>query len=456
MRTLTTMTMAALLLLLGSIGPAAAADAQPLKVAPFTIDATPPVGSPLAYDPMEKVVMPLKAKGIVLIGEGEPIVLCAVDWIGIGNDGHKAWRQGLAEAAGTTPDRVTVHSLHQHDAPRCDFSANRLLAEHGLDGAMFNVEFARKAIDRTAGAIKKAMKDPETITHVGLGKGRVEKVASNRRMLGADGKVEKMRWTASRDEELRSRPPGIIDPMVRLVSLWNDDEPVTVLSYYATHPQSYYRTGGANPDFPGIARKMREEATGAHHVHFTGAGGNIGAGKWNDGSEKYRRILAERLAAGMKKAWESTEKSKISAADLGWAVEPVALPPADHLDEQQLASTVANDDAKPSSRTAAAKALAWLRRCESGDKIDLGCLRLGNARILHMPGELVVEYQLAAQAMRPDKFVAMAAYGDYAMGYICLAHHYWQGGYESSDRASRVAPSVETVLMQAMQTLLAE
>ena len=30
-----------------------------------------------------------------------------------------------------------------------------------------------------------------------------------------------------------------------------------------------------------------------------------------------------------------------------------------------------------------------------------------------MPGELFVEYQLAAQQMRPNDFVAMAAYGDY-------------------------------------------
>jgi hypothetical protein len=73
-----------------------------------------------------------------------------------------------------------------------------------------------------------------------------------------------------------------------------------------------------------------------------------------------------------------------------------------------------------------------------------------------MPGELAVEYQLAAQALRPDRFVAMAAYGEYAMGYISMAHHYWQGGYEASERASRVAPEVEAVLMRGMETLLAE
>ena len=38
--------------------------------------------------------------------------------------------------------------------------------------------------------------------------------------------------------------------------------------------------------------------------------------------------------------------------------------------------------------------LAWLRRCQAGHKIDVSCLSLGKARLLHLPGELFVEYQL--------------------------------------------------------------
>ena len=72
-----------------------------------------------------------------------------------------------------------------------------------------------------------------------------------------------------------------------------------------------------------------------------------------------------------------------------------------------------------------------------------------------MPGELFVEYQLAAQKMRPDCFVAMSAYGDYAPGYIGTKIAYGQGGYETSQRATRVAPEVEAVLMGAMRKLLA-
>ena len=77
-----------------------------------------------------------------------------------------------------------------------------------------------------------------------------------------------------------------------------------------------------------------------------------------------------------------------------------------------------------------------------------------NAHILHMPGELFVEYQLAAQKMKPDAFVCMAAYGDYGPSYIGTKIAYSQGGYETSRRASNVAPEVEEVIMHGMRALL--
>ncbi|MHB1562390.1 MAG: hypothetical protein ACYC61_33535, partial [Isosphaeraceae bacterium] len=212
--------------------------------------------------------------------------------------------------------------------------------------------------------------------------------------------------------------------------------------------------GLANPDFPGMARDAREKATGVPHIHFDGAGGNIGAGKWNDGSPSNRQVLADRVADGMARAWESTTRTPIAAADLGWSSIPVKLPVSPHLDEGSLRKILDDPSKPPLARGDAARELAWLLRCRAGDTIDVTCLRLGKARVLHLPGELFVEYQLAAQKMRPDLFVAMAAYGDYAPGYIGTAVAYPQGGYETGPRASLVAPEVEGVLMDAIRKLL--
>src|SRR6187455_2550868 len=89
--------------------------AEPLRVGTFDIDASPPIGSPMAYDPTKEVLIPLSCRGVVVVGAEKPIVLCAVDWLGIANASHREFREALAKAAGTTPDRVAVHTLHQHD-----------------------------------------------------------------------------------------------------------------------------------------------------------------------------------------------------------------------------------------------------------------------------------------------------------------------------------------------------
>ena len=65
------------------------------------------------------------------------------------------------------------------------------------------------------------------------------------------------------------------------MSFWTDTEPVVVLTWYATHPPSYYLTGVAHPDLSGMARYLRESTlNGILHVYFNGAVGDIGAGKY--------------------------------------------------------------------------------------------------------------------------------------------------------------------------------
>ena len=426
-----------------------------IKIATFDVDATPPVGAMMAYNPVRRVdELTLRCRGIILIGAGEPIVLCALDWIGLYNEGHDAFRETLATAVGTTPQRVSVHCLHQHDAPACDFSAERLLVEAGHQNiGRYESAFARELLRRLSTAVKAAMPAARPITHYGYGAAEVEGVASNRRILGPDGKVRVTRYTATADPAVRAEPVGTIDPVVSLLSFWDGDQPVACLTYYACHPQSYYRTGIPSPDFPGIARFIRgQELNETLHVHFNGAGGNIGAGKYNDGAHKNRLILATRLADGMQRAFENTTKAPLTASAVAWQTEPVSLPLAKYLDKDKLAEQVKNFNVN--QNFGAPEELAFVQRTLSSRKIDLGCLSVGDVRVVHMPGELFIEYQLAAKAMRPDLKVMMAAYGDNGPGYIGTEIAYTQGGYEVEPRSSLTAPEVETVLMNGMKKLL--
>ena len=283
----------------------------------------------------------------------------------------------------------------------------------------------------------------------------MDKVASNRRILGPDGKVQYTRWTATKDPAVRDLPVGTIDPVLRLISLWNGDTPLVALTYYATHPQSYYRTGRANPDFPGIARNQRQEATGVVHVHFNGAGGNITAGKWNDGAPANRQVLADRLAAGMAQAWDTTRKQPISAARPGLA-EPAGAAARGAGPGREEAVGRPGGQGSQRGRAGVRPPSTWsgsaaARRRTGSTSPACGSAEPGSCTC---PASCSSSTNWPRQQLRPDLFVCLAAYGDYAPGYIGTEIAYSQGGYETSPGVSLVAPSVEGLLLETLRKLL--
>jgi len=280
-------------------------------------------------------------------------------------------------------------------------------------------------------------------------------VASNRRILGDDGKVKAVRWSATVDAAVRAEPEGVIDPLGRVISFWDGDTPVAALTYYACHPQSKYDLGKVSADVPGIARAKMEAALGCPVIHFNGAAGNVTAGKYNDGDIANRPVLAGRLYDGLHAAWDATVKSPLAADDVALDARTLALPQRAEVDEASERKMLADAAADAGQRRNAAVEVAWIDRNREGIQVPLSCLHLGDIRLLQMPGELFIEYQLAAQQMRPDIPVVMAAYGEYGMGYIGTCVAYPQGGYETQIHVSRTAPEVEKLLMESMRDMLA-
>jgi hypothetical protein len=429
--------------------------AQQIRVGTFNVDATPPIGAPVAYAKTRSVTDPLSARGVVILSEQPPVVLCAVDWIGISNEGQDVWKTKLAKAANTTVDRVSVHALHQHDGPICDFTIEKILSEYNLGGISIDNAFVTGVIQKTADAVSEAIKTAKPVTRVGFGQAKVENVASNRRILGPDGKVSIIRWSSTTDPAAIAAPEGTIDPWLKSVSFWNDSKPLAILTYYATHPQSHYGKGDVTCEFIGIARNEREKTLGIPHIHFNGAGGNITAGKYNDGAPATRPILAARVALAMQQAWEQTTTTQLSGKDLVWKNVKVQLPLGKNINEADLRKRLSDTQSSYTEKYAAAEKLAWYQRSTAGEKVNISALRIGTNWLLNLPGELFVEYQLYAQKLRPaGEQVCTAAYEEYGPGYIGTKVSYTQGGYETTDIVSGVAPEVEDVLMQAIKTVL--
>lgn len=423
-------------------------------VAFFCTDATPTLGSPVAYAPARSITDSLSARGVVLTGIGQPVVIVTVDWITVANEGLSVFKEKLAKTAGTQPDRVTIHVLHQHDTPRCDFSTERLMAEHCLGGLRHDSIYLHQVIGNTCLALGEAMKNSLPLTHVSVGKAKVEKVASNRRILGEDGKVAIVRFSKSTDPKAMEAPEGLIDPWLKSVSFWSGDKPVVSLSYYATHPQSYYGQGDVTAEFIGMARKAREIKTGTPQLFFIGAAGNVAAGKYNDGSEAMRPVLAARIEKAMEAAGENPKKNALTTAN-SWNSAIIQLPAAAHMKADSLLAVLRDTvNATPDARFGAARKIAWLDQQKKGVGINISALQIGTISLLHLPSELFIEYQLEAQQMRPDHEVCTAAYGEGGQGYIGTLIAYSQGGYEVEPRVSMVAPESEKILHDAIRKVL--
>ncbi len=426
------------------------------KLSVFRHDITPPPGHPLCagwYPPCQGVADRVFANGVVLHpASSAPIVLCALDWAELSNGEHALWRERLAAAAGTTADRVAVHCTHAHDSPWPDRDAQDILDAHGKPDVIMFRAWCDDVLAGVAAAVADSLTSARPVTATRSGRAKVDRIASNRRIIGTDGKSIGVRWTKCTDAALRAEPEGLIDPYLKTLSFWDGTDKLAALHYYAVHPTSIDRTGMVTCEFPGIARDRLAEREGVPHIYFTECAGNITPGKYNDGVADNRELFTRRILAAM----EASEQNAVehAACEPLWKTVPVLLPPRPDQREEELIALIAKDD--PASLKLASRAaiiLAFQKRMREGQAIPVGALHLGSAiSLVHLPGEAFMEYQKHAQACAPDAFVAVPSYGDCGPGYITMAHSFDEGGYEPCD--AFCSGGSEAILKQAITEVM--
>ena len=427
-----------------------------LRVATFRCDVTPPLGFlayPPTFKPLEKIEHPLLAKGIVLDDRARRYVLCAIDWCALCNSTYDLFRRKVAESARADPARVAVHTVHQHTAPLADNDAYRLLLQTSDPPPCPDLRFFEAMADRLGAAVKESLGRLQPFDRIGAGEGKVERVASTWRLIDKDGKVRRPRWSlvTGKDLPLRNEPEGLIDPMLKTITLAQSDKPLARLHYYASHPQSFYHDPRVTYDSPGMAREELEKKEGVFQVYFTGCAGDILVGKYNDGTPATRAAFAQRLVAGMETAIAAT---RFAAADsIQWRSIEVRLPlyagPGRTVAEN--CARMADPKVDAGGRLEfGAMLVAFANRIDR--PLALSGLQIGRVHILDLPGECLVDHQLFAQRSSPGDFVAVAAYTDLGPGYICTDKAFEEGGYEPTDTA--VGPGFEPVLKAAIVKLL--
>jgi len=419
------------------------------RVGTFRADVTPPPGEPLIWvTPVVQVEDPLWAKGIVLDDSGQRYVLCAMDWCGISNSTLALLRSSLARAAGTEVSRVALHSVHQHTAPYIDGDAYLLLEKLPQPPLRLSRAFLDQVASRLAAAVKESLGRLAPFDRIGTGEGRVSRVASARRIVIEGGKVLTRFSGDGGKPQMAAFPEGAIDPALKTITLARGDRPLVRIHYYATHPQTFCCDGRVSGDFVSRAREALERKENVFQVYFTGCSGDVTAGKYNDGSLGAREELARRLQEGMQAAIAATRLE--TAGRLAWRTTPLALPArADAVMAAHRAKLEAPGKFSGTELYRAAIAVAYAARKRP---LELSSLEIGRVRILHLPGEPMLEFQTYAQRLRPENFMAVAGYGDISPGYLCTDQAFAQGGYEPS--ASNAGPGTEALVKAAIRQLL--
>ncbi len=361
----------------------------------------------------------------MLCGRNEkPIVLLALDWCELRNGAYDRWRDVLANRAGTTRERILLHCVHQHDAPYADIEAQRMLEEEGESWAMFERTFFQQALRRVSESLAQSLDAQRPVTHIGLGKARVDRIASNRRVVLPDGEVTFGRGSTTADKAIRNAPEGTIDPWLRTLSFWNESQPLAAVSSYATHPMSYYGRGGVSADFVGLARRRHQQQNPeVFQIYLTGCSGDVTGGKYNDPARPHesRQIFADRLQSGMSEAWTSTERIPLEHVD--FRCEPLHLEPRTQgpFAREAMQKRLQNDSLSKGNRLQAALGLSWHGRVAIGQPIHIPVLDLGPVQCMLLPAEAFVGYQLYAQRIRSNEMVLVGGYSECAPGYIPTA-----------------------------------
>lgn len=429
----------------------------PLKLATFQVDVSCVPGVPLLASPQQGIRAvrdPQYARGLVLRWGRRCFVLCAIDHCSIQNRAHDQLRRALGRAAGCPESHVAAHVVHQHDAAYVDCEEASLLA--GRRSSRAPVEWWDQVVDRIVAATARAVKRMRAVTAVGAGSARVADCASNRRIVGSDGRVIGMRFSLCDEPRLKRRPVGLIDPMLDSLVFIGRRGPIASVSFYASHPQAAWGWGTVSADVPGEAlRLLTARYPEAFHMYFTGCGANVTFGKFTTmDRERNIRVLGRRLFDGMRLAFEQAVERREPLRQAALRTRRAELP-LRAFDRRQTRRVLCDGNASDRDASAAAAQWAFFTRSAKDRRALVQTLRLNDAMLLFLPSEVFVEYQLYAKGLRPDRFVAVAAYGDRKFGYVGTSATVGQGGYEADPSKGRTCPeTIEPALKRLIDQMI--
>ncbi|MCC7299940.1 MAG: hypothetical protein IT583_02545 [Verrucomicrobia bacterium] len=424
-----------------------------LQIAFFKVEVTPPIGAQMAYGVNKKIDTPIFIRGIVIDDGYSRTVIASCDFIYIWGQSWFDWRKAIADAAGTSEDRVFLHSIHQHDSMRIAPQWNEFYRKFGKEAV--SEEYCRKTMEKLRQAVTAAVNGKwQGVTRLMTAENRLSGLASSRRILDENGKWIASRVSMCNDPKLNDLPVGTIDPLLRTIAFAGEDgKIIAAMHFYTTHPMAAYRREMVSQDVPGVALDYAEKefGKGVFNMYLTGCGGDITFGKYYLGDkEKSLEVLGGKLGKGIVYNLQKADEKPMGKLSFSSAEFEIPLNP--EITEEAMLKRAENGvDGNPD--LGGISRLIIVRNWQKWKKCSVSRLSIGtDVHLLSLPSEVCVEYQLYAQSLVPEKFLACAAYGNGTYHYIPTAKMFSEGGYEPN--SSITTPEIESRLKQAIYTVL--
>ncbi len=423
-----------------------------LSIGVRRIDITPPVGIPLVgfagRGPSIGLHDPLYATALVASDGAEPIAIISCDLLYVGAEFTALVRAEVHERLGLPPTHLMLACTHTHYGPPVD-PAN----------ARSDVRaYADCLVHQLAGVVQEAMAS-QVPARLGVGWGQ-SAIGINRRERRPDGTI----W-------LGRNPNGPIDRALGVCRISNTEgRPLATLVNLAAHPVSQGgRVRLISADYPGQARRVVEQLTGAPCLFLQGACGNINADRMEDDYEP-ARSLGTRLGCDVVSVWEAITAS--DACGVRVAAEEQALPRYRYGTQAQAERLAAELEAEHQRLVAEGGepgAIEWAeRRLErvraalahwrSGQPLEpihaeFQAYRLGDLAWATAPAEVFNELGQEVKAHSPFPDTFFVGYANGSIGYVPVPAAYEEGGYEVT-HACQVDPEASHILVETCGRLL--
>lgn len=406
---------------------------------------TPPMGSEMAgYFQSRRatgILDDLYAKALVLDDGETKVALVTLDLIAIERPEVLAIRRLVEEETGIPGDNVMVSAIHTHTGP----------AVCHLFGAERDEGYVEEMVKKAAGAVGIAFRSL-TEARVGSGRGEERGISFNRRYFMKDGTV---RTNPGVRNPNVVKPAGPIDPDVTVMRIdRSDGKPMAVVVNFACHLDVI---GGTkiSADYPGEMSAILKRVYGDDFVSLflTGACGDINhidvfsAIQFRE--EGLYRKMGTILAGEVMKVRERIRPTTaLQVARVSKIISVGVREPSPEALNQKL--DLVDADKSLVERVYLEEARILKEMGLKAVEVEIQAIKVGEAVIIGMPGEIFVELGLAAKRGSGFPYPMICELANGYEGYVPTEKAFQEGGYETRlARSSKLVPGAGEEMVSA-------